>query len=539
MAGTALPIANGGTSQTTAEGARIALGLEIGTDIQAWDADLDAISALATTGIAVRTAANTWATRTLTGTANEITVSNGDGVAGNPTISIPAAVTFTGKTITGGTYAGITLSGTTTLPNSWDLQTTSSQVRFATTTANSAIRIGQTEDGATGPAFYTYHNSSSPATNDNIGFINFQGNDSLGNITNYGSIRGQIVDTTDGSEDGRITFMPMVAGTATAVFQADSAGLTITSGNLVMPSGGIINWNASDVTITHAANSLSFAGASSGYTFDDDLLLPSAGVINFNAGNYTLTHSADVLTANKDLRVTTAGTNAASVVTVDGTQTLGNKTLTTPTLILKQSSGPTPTAEGDIQWDTDDNLLVIGDGTNSKRLSPWELISSIQIPSSTSSITWTNLSSFRRLRLEYSMRPATDGVATSLRSSTNNGSSYDSGATNYVDYYLFSSNGGAASVTVSNSDRMDQAITAIGNVSGSEGITGFYDIYEFNQAKYSFAFGETLVIGVAPTNNLGIWAGYRSQATARDALEFKFTSGNIADGWVALFGIRG
>jgi hypothetical protein len=208
-------------------------------------------------------------------------------------------------------------------------------------------------------------------------------------------------------------------------------------------------------------------------------------------------------------------------------------------IILKGSTTPTPTAEGEIWWDTDDNIPVIGDGANSRRFSPWELITSIQIPSSTASITWTGLSSFRRLKFEAMVRPATDGVATSLRTSTNNGSSYDSGATDYLNYYLFSSNGGAASVTVSNSDRMDQAITAIGNVSGSEGIAYNMEIFEFNQAKHCYVYGMTYLVGVAPTNNVGIWGGRRNQSTARDALEFKFTSGNIADGWVALHGIRG
>lgn len=56
----------------------------------ALDADLQAISQLAGTGIAVRTAADTWAQRTITGTANKITVTNGDGVSGNPTLTIPA-----------------------------------------------------------------------------------------------------------------------------------------------------------------------------------------------------------------------------------------------------------------------------------------------------------------------------------------------------------------------------------------------------------------------------------------------------------------
>jgi hypothetical protein len=68
--------------------------------------DLAAVEGLAANGMAARTATDTWTVRTNTGTANEITVTNGDGVAGNPTFSLPSALTFTGKTITGGTYSG-------------------------------------------------------------------------------------------------------------------------------------------------------------------------------------------------------------------------------------------------------------------------------------------------------------------------------------------------------------------------------------------------------------------------------------------------
>jgi hypothetical protein len=50
--------------------------------------------------------------RTITGTSNEITLSNGDGVSGNPTVSIPSALTLTGKTITGGTYSNIVATST-------------------------------------------------------------------------------------------------------------------------------------------------------------------------------------------------------------------------------------------------------------------------------------------------------------------------------------------------------------------------------------------------------------------------------------------
>lgn len=61
-------------------------------------------------GITVADGANAFLVRTLTGTANEITVTNGTGVSGNPTVSLPSAITLTGKTITGGTFASPALT---------------------------------------------------------------------------------------------------------------------------------------------------------------------------------------------------------------------------------------------------------------------------------------------------------------------------------------------------------------------------------------------------------------------------------------------
>lgn len=64
-----------------------------------------------------------------------------------------------------------------------------------------------------------------------------------------------------------------------------------------------------------------------------DLFIASGGAINFANGNWVATHTSGILTVGTgDLRVTTAGTNAASVVTVGGTQTLTNKTFVAPAL---------------------------------------------------------------------------------------------------------------------------------------------------------------------------------------------------------------
>lgn len=65
------------------------------------DGDLTAIAALATTGLIARTATDTMVTRTIDGTASNISVSNGDGVSGNPTIDLVNAGTA-------GTYGSAT-----------------------------------------------------------------------------------------------------------------------------------------------------------------------------------------------------------------------------------------------------------------------------------------------------------------------------------------------------------------------------------------------------------------------------------------------
>lgn len=65
--------------------------------------DLAAVEGLASTGIAARTAADTWAVRTVTGTANQISVSNGDGVSGDPTLSLPSNIHVDGVSFDSGT----------------------------------------------------------------------------------------------------------------------------------------------------------------------------------------------------------------------------------------------------------------------------------------------------------------------------------------------------------------------------------------------------------------------------------------------------
>ena len=77
------------------------------------------------------TAGGIGAVASVSGTANEITASG----TTNVTLSLPAALTFTGKTVTGGTLTGVAINGSTnTLSNIANSSLTNSSITLGTTT---------------------------------------------------------------------------------------------------------------------------------------------------------------------------------------------------------------------------------------------------------------------------------------------------------------------------------------------------------------------------------------------------------------------
>jgi hypothetical protein len=87
--------------------------------------------------------------------------------------------------------------------------------------------ISSTDAGAgIGPILNIFRDSASPAANDALGQILFNGKDSAGNNTTYGDIVVSIIDPTNGSEDGNLDLDTIVAGTNGARLRVRSGVFT-------------------------------------------------------------------------------------------------------------------------------------------------------------------------------------------------------------------------------------------------------------------------------------------------------------------------
>ena len=81
-------------------------------------------------------------------------------------------------------------------------------------------------DASEGPVMVFDRASSSPADDDVIGAINFRGRDSGGNGVDYVKIQAEIMQESDGSEDGQLQFNLQKAGTSRNILTLDRTTVT-------------------------------------------------------------------------------------------------------------------------------------------------------------------------------------------------------------------------------------------------------------------------------------------------------------------------
>lgn len=248
-----------------------------------------------------------------------------------------------------------------------------------------------------------------------------------------------------------------------------------------------------------------------------DLHLATGALVNVANGDAVITHSSGIFTVSTgDLRVTTAGTNTASVVTVGGTQTLTSKTLTAPVL-------GTP-ASGDLSNCTGFD---------------WELLASSS-PSAAAAITFTGLSStYAAYKIVlFNLAPSDDGVLLYLRTSTDGGSSYDAGAGNYQWANLAFTEAAANAFTGSTGDTEIQltGTSQMGNAS-NEQMAGEITIFRPSAAQYCRVTWHMNWMGTSTNMHSSQGSGCRSTAADVDAVQILFSAGTLT-GEARLYGLR-
>lgn len=240
-----------------------------------------------------------------------------------------------------------------------------------------------------------------------------------------------------------------VSGTGAIVPASNDGGAlgsaTLSYSDLFLASGAVVNFNNGNVTITHAANTLTFSGATVGFLFANttapstndgaalgtssvswsDLFLASGAVINFNAGDVTITHAADTLTFAGAASGFRFG-NVAAPSANDGSA-LGTTALQWSDLFLAEggvinfdNGDVTVTQSGNSLTVAGGNLIAEGTATNDSAASGviGEYLTTSVTSGSAVSLTSTVTSNVGSISLTAGDWDVTCNVATTVNGST-------------------------------------------------------------------------------------------------------------------------
>jgi hypothetical protein len=326
--------------------------------------------------------------------------------------------------------------------------------------------------------------------------------------------------------------------------------------DLFLAEGGVLNWDNGDVTITQTGNVLSFAGAATRYEFDatiaptssdgaalgttalmfSDLFLASGAVINFNNGDVTATHSANTLT----FAGASSGYAFDAPILLSGTTYMdwpeisapSNPAANTARMYCKDDAGATKLFFRD---STGTETELGGGGAGG---SDWVLIET-QTASASATLDFTTGLDDTYDAFEFrisSLKPATDDVQLLARvqvSGSYQTTGYRSGG--------FTATSGAGTAAASLTTGILMTHVGAGGQVGNAAGENYSGVLRFSNPELTTDF--CIFEGTAGYKRADsitasqIFHGTYDTVGAVTGIRFLFSSGNIASGRISLYGL--
>lgn len=271
------------------------------------------------------------------------------------------------------------------------------------------------------------------------------------------------------------------------------------------------------------------------------------------------------------------GSAVASATTTDVWATDGNTVHVTGTTTIT-SLGTAPNV-GAVRWVIFDGILILTDGANlnlpgsanittaagdfarvyadtttqldvqyfradGTAITPssWEAIATATASSDASiDFNWSGKTYKKVMLVINGATPATNDVEAWLRTSTDGGSTYDSGASDYL-WAVSKVDMTATATQATDGDQSDDSITMTGTaanegVSSGGGWYGNIDIIYPTETSLTIATFEARVLEAGAISVAIRGVGYRTAGAVVDGVQFLFQSGNVASGEFTLYGL--